>query len=195
MVLTNRLQNSLAPLLRYLQILGVDSCSQHQTGRICRYAIPCWGLLLLILHAQSASYLFFHPSRFKKSWRKMYDIIRLVTRASTTVLNLTAHWFLLTKMGPFILSFANRLKKIDKSLGTPNLSSVYKCSVSGIIWILITVIHNWICWFHVCPSTTFHLPIWMEAFWKFRKIVTPCYHWVLIGLGVFTYLVAMLLIL
>ena len=66
----------------------------------------------------------------------------LISRTFMTLLNLIAHWFFVFKAGHLFVSFVQSLGTLDKSLGRPNLASLYKYSAGGIIWIFITVINK-----------------------------------------------------
>ena len=135
-----RFRKSTVLLNRFLQMLGADLYPLHQHGRIRRYAIRIWGLFLLALHFQATGSMYLVRLESNRGkWLSLEKMNYLISRTFMMLLNWMAHWFLVMRVGPLFASFIQSLQELDKSLGRPDLSSLYKYSAMGIAWIFFTV--------------------------------------------------------
>ena len=64
-----------------------------------------------------------------------------MSRTNMLVTCLLATSFVVFLASSRLVSIIEILEEVDRSLNRPNLSSLYRSSVIGIIWILITVVN------------------------------------------------------
>ena len=139
-----------APLIILLQAYGVDLHQLNRTRRTCRYSIRLWGWLLLLI--QSLGFIGQYADRLLTFKLTVSQICNLTTRSNMLVTCSMITSFVIFMAGPRLASLINFLEKIDRSLNRPDLSFLYRRSLIGVFWILITVFWKFRNWPFLCIS-------------------------------------------
>lgn len=128
-----------APFNIFLQCYGVDLHQLNQSSKARRNFIRFWSWFLLILHILGLAGQYIDRLLLFKF--NLNNINWLMSRTNMMATCLLATCFVVFLASSRLVSIIEILEEVDRSLNRPNLSSLYRSSVIGIIWILITVVN------------------------------------------------------
>ena len=157
--LHHRFGKYLAPLNLFLQCYGVDLHQLSPTSETHRNLIRLWGWVFLLIQIVGTGGQFIN--RIPSFTMNVENINRLLSRTNMLVTCLMTTSFIFFKAASRIVSFINSLQMIDRSLNRPDLSSLYRSSIIGVLWILITVLNY----------SVVHMLGWKLSLVVFRQLI------------------------
>ena len=145
-MLTNRFLCSARPLIRFARLFGID-LDMGNYGRKKLIFTMIWSWLWLILNFTSNAVItirrfmtkIMNMGEGQGNLSTVNDLMRLLNRVSMMVSNVIIHFVLVAKIRKKMADFLNCLETVDYNFSRPDLSSIRRYSILGVIWIVLTV--------------------------------------------------------
>ena len=141
--LADRFLQSTKPFGVPLELAGIDWDPLRRSSRWKRWLMYAWSLCWLIFNAESCLYMFstngvthltylFSPG---KNTSQIFSFSALISHTNPVIFGIAPHLILLCTLRQTAKLLCELLDPVDCQLKRPDLSSLRRYSVSGILWI------------------------------------------------------------
>ncbi|EFX89767.1 hypothetical protein DAPPUDRAFT_310195 [Daphnia pulex] len=178
------LLSALSPLNILLQITGVF-VNQNSEAQWRQRLYRFWTFFLLILAVQSNIYIFVRRTliiqllptiRQINVDRLIQVLLNSLIRLNGLVFDTMIHLILVFQLWPSVILYLETLETVDLDFGRPNLSPIKRFSLFSLIYVLLTVVLQWIISTY---SEFYHLnrqAYWLDVFQKvIRVFANQCF--------------------